>query len=266
MNLGLSEKVVVITGGGSGIGLAAALEYAREGAKVAICGRSAERLSKAAEVFRQAGFADRLFYRTCNVTLKKDVEAFAAAVSEELGPIDIWVNNAGANIIKPLTGFDEDDYQFLVDINLKSFIICSNEAARLMKGRGGVIVNASSFSAVIPNAGRGLYSACKSAVLSLTRTYAGELAAYGIRVVAYIPGQIETEMTENIYATIPREQLVANIAMRRLGTAEDLAKPIVFISSPAAGYMNGSAIEVAGAKFCVQNPGYSWEEKDDAED
>lgn len=265
MNLGLSEKVVVITGGGSGIGLAAALEYAREGAKVAICGRNAEKLTAAKEIFSQEGFADQLFFRTCDVTLKKDVEAFAAAVSEALGPIDIWVNNAGANIIKSLTEYEEDDYQFLADINLKSFIIGSNEAARQMKGRGGVIVNASSFSAVIPNAGRGLYSACKSAVLSLTRTYAGELAAFGIRVVAYIPGQIETEMTKNIYATISREKLVANIAMRRLGTAEDLAKPIVFISSPAADYMNGSAIEISGAKFCVQNPGYSWDEKANAE-
>lgn len=261
MDLELTDKVVVVTGGGSGIGLAAALAFAREGARVAICGRTLQKLEDAAGAFRLAGLDERLYYKTCDVTVSTDVAAFADAVTQALGPIDIWVNNAGSNKIKSLKLFDDADIEEIANINLKSFIICTNVAVRHMKGRGGVIVNASSFSALMPNAGRGLYSACKAAVLNLTRTYAAELASEGIRVVAYIPGQIESALTDRIIAAIGREKLIANIPMRRLGTPEDLAKPIVFIASPAAAYINGSAIEVTGAKFSVQNPGYSWEEK-----
>ncbi len=263
MELGLQDKVVVVTGGGSGIGLAAALEFAREGARVAICGRTPAKLEGAAAAFQSEGLGSRLFYRTCDVTVKIEVKAFADATAQAFGPIDIWVNNAGSNKIKSLTLFEDEDIEEIAGINLKSFVICTNVAAAQMKGRGGVIVNASSFSALMPNAGRGLYSACKAAVLNLTRTYAAELAADGIRVVAYVPGQIESALTERIIAAVGRDTLVANIPMRRLGTPEDLAKPIVFISSPAAAYINGTAIEVTGAKFSVQNPGYSWEGKTD---
>jgi len=259
MDLGLKGKVVVVTGGGSGIGLAAALAFAREGAHVAICGRTPGKLADAEAQFSEQGFP--LFTATCDVTASREAEDFATAVTRAVGPIDIWVNNAGSNQILSLVDFDDESIEKLVGINLKSFIICTNIAARAMKGRGGVIINASSFSAVIPNAGRGVYSACKSAVLSLTRTYAAELAADGIRVVSYVPGQIETEMTQRVIEAMGREKLVSNIPMRRLGTPEDLAKPIVFLASDAAGYINGCAIEVTGAKFCVQNPGYAWENR-----
>jgi len=257
MDLGLKDKVVVITGGGTGIGFAAALEFAREGARVAICGRTTQKLKDAAAQFEQLGFD--LYTKTCDVTLSNEVKAFADAVTKDLGLIDIWVNNAGSNQIKSLVEYDDEEMEMLIGINLKSFIICSNIAAKAMKGRGGVIINASSFSALIPNAGRGVYSACKSAVLNLTRTYAAELAAEHIRVVAYIPGQIVTALTIKVLQSIGKEKLISNIPMRRLGTPEDLAKPIVFLASDAAAYINGCALEVSGAKFCVQNPGYSWE-------
>ena len=257
MDLGLTGKVVVITGGGSGIGLASALAFAREGARVAICGRSQKKLDEAAAEFSKEGLA--VYTGICDVTDSADAAAFAEKVTQAVGPIDVWVNNAGSNQIKSLIDYDDANIEQMVSINLKSFIICTNVAARAMKGRGGVILNASSFAAVMPNAGRGVYSACKAAVLNLTRTYAAELAADHIRVVAYIPGQIATAMTRSVEAVIGTETLVRNIAMRRLGTPEDLAKPIVFLASDAAAYINGSALEVIGAKFAVQNPGYSWE-------
>lgn len=208
--------------------------------------------------FRKVGRT--AFSAICDVTDSQDAAAFADKVTQSVGPIDVWVNNAGSNQIKSLIDYDDADIEKLVGINLKSFIICSNIAAKAMKGRGGVILNASSFAAVMPNAGRGVYSACKAAVLNLTRTYAAELASEHIRVVAYIPGQIATAMTQSVEAVIGTQTLVRNIAMRRLGTPEDLAKPIVFLASEAAAYINGSALEVTGAKFAVQNPGYSWDD------
>ena len=258
MDLGLKDKVVVVTGGGSGIGLATALEFAREGAKVAICGRNSQKLEEAKALFAQEGLT--VYAGICDVTVSQAVADFVAEVTATVGPIHVWVNNAGSNQIKSLIDYDDEEMEKMISINLKSFIICTNAAARAMRGRGGVIINASSFAAVMPNAGRGIYSACKTAVLSLTRTYAAELAADGIRVVAYIPGQIETEMTRNVVKVIGHEKLVGNIAMRRMGQPEDLAKPIVFLASDGAGYINGCSVEVAGAKFSVQNPGYAWGE------
>ena len=120
-----------------------------------------------------------------------------------------------------------------------------------------MILNASSFSAVIPNAGRAPYSACKASVSSLTRTFAAELAKDHIRVIAYVPGMTVTEISaKNIELNGPR--LMKDIPMQRFGKPEDCAKLMVFLASDNADYINGTQIEVAGAKLCVQNPLYSY--------
>lgn len=257
MKLELEGKSVVITGGGTGIGKAAALEFLKEGCKVAVCGRRMEKLVQAKEEFKALGYD--LMIRSVDVTDYDALAAFAEEVVEEHGEINVWVNNAGSNQIKSLMDYDVEEFRSMTDKILVSVFSGSKIAATHMrKIGGGVILNASSFSAVIPNAGRAPYSACKAGVSSLTRTFAAELAKDKIRVIAYVPGMTATEISaKNIEKNGPR--LMRDIPMQRFGVAEDCAKLMAFLASDCASYINGTQIEVAGAKLCVQNPLYSYE-------
>lgn len=258
MEMNLTGKVVVITGGGTGIGKAAALEFLKEGCHVAICGRRMEKLEQVKTEYAALGYD--LMIRSVDVTNYSALSDFAQAVAQTYGGIDIWVNNAGSNQIKSLMDYDVEEFRDMTDKILVSVFSGSKIAAEHMRcqGCGGVILNASSFSAVIPNAGRAPYSACKAGVSSLTRTFAAELAKDQIRVVAYVPGMTATEISaKNIAMNGPR--LMRDIPMQRFGAPEDCAKLMVFLASDNASYISGTQIEVAGAKLCVQNPLYSYE-------
>lgn len=253
MNLGLEGKVILVTGGTSGIGKAAALAFAREGCRLAVCGRSGAKL----EALRAAFAGMPLHAERADVSRIDEMEAFAAHAAERFGRIDVWINNAGISDPMPFDETDEQAFDRMIDINLKSVFFGSAIAARHMrKTGGGVILNTSSFTSILPTAGKALYGATKAAVDSLTRTLAAELAADGIRVVSIIPGYIQTEMTEaNIEAN--RDWLLSGIALGRLGIPEDLAGAYVFLASDAASYITGISLPVAGGKLCVQNPTWS---------
>lgn len=257
MEMNLKGKTVVITGAGTGIGKAAALEFLKEGCHVAICGRRLEKLVQTYEEYKALGY--ELMYESVDVTDYDALAAFAAKVAARYGTIDVWVNNAGSNHIKSLMDYDVEEFRAMTDVILVSVFSGSKIAAEYMrKNGGGVILNASSFSAIIPNAGRAPYSACKAGVSSLTRTFAAELAKDNIRVIAYVPGMTATEISaKNIELNGPR--LMRDIPMQRFGKAEDCAKLMVFLASDNASYISGTQIEVAGAKLCVQNPLYSYE-------
>jgi 3-oxoacyl-[acyl-carrier protein] reductase len=258
MDLGLKGKVVVITGGSQGIGKAAGLEFAAEGCQVCVCARRQEKLDAAKAEFAALGY--ELFTMRTDVTKPEEIEALADAVVAKYGRIDIWINNAGVNQYKKLVDYEFDDLMRIVNTNLVSVMIGSKVAAeRMSKTGGGVILNASSYSAVTPIAGKAPYAACKSGVLSLTRSLAAEFAPYKIRVNAYIPGLIRTEISKS-NIDLFGDTMVKDIPMKRFGEPEDLAKSIVFLSSDlAAGYINGVALEISGAKRCVQNPWYAYE-------
>ncbi|MDY3282776.1 SDR family NAD(P)-dependent oxidoreductase [Dysosmobacter sp.] len=258
MEMNLTGKTVVITGAGTGIGKAAALEFLKEGCNVAICGRRLEKLEEAKAEFAAQGY-DKVLARSVDVTDYDALAAFADEVEQTFGQINVWINNAGSNHIKSLMDYDVEEFRAMADVILVSVFSGSKIAAEHMrKIGGGVILNASSFSAVIPNAGRAPYSACKAGVSSLTRSFAAELAKDNIRVVAYVPGMTATEISaKNIAMNGPA--LMSSIPMQRFGTPQDLAKLIVFLASDNAGYINGTQVEVAGAKFCVQNPLYSYQ-------
>jgi 3-oxoacyl-[acyl-carrier protein] reductase len=256
MDLNLKNKVVVITGGATGIGKATALEFLREGCRVAICGRRQEKLDEAKSFFREQGF--NIISETCDATDYESLFSFAKTVYDTWGSIDIWVNNAGGNQIKSLTDYSTDEFRYIIDLNLTTVFNGCKTAWQFMKNRGGVILNAASFAAIAPSAGRAPYSAAKAGVVSLTRTFAAEFAKDQIRVLAYIPGMIKTDMSRASIERYP-ELLIRDIPMKRFGEPEDLAKVLVFISSDAAGYMNGTAVEISGGKRCVQNPQYSYE-------
>ncbi|MGI6181574.1 MAG: SDR family NAD(P)-dependent oxidoreductase [Agathobaculum sp.] len=258
MELGLKNKVVVITGGSQGIGRAAALEFAREGCKVCVCARRMEKLEQLRADFAAEGF-DVLTFRA-DVAQYDELEAFADAVIAAHGRIDIWINNAAVNQYKLLLDYDAEEFNRIVRTDLTAVFSGSKIAAqRMIPTGGGVILQASSYSSITPSAGRAPYAACKSGVMSLTRTMAAEFAPYHIRVAAYIPGMIRTELTAEGIAKYG-DAMVRDVPMKRLGEPEDLAKAIVFLASDqAAGYINGVGLEISGAKRCVQNPWYAYD-------
>ncbi|MGE4354721.1 MAG: SDR family NAD(P)-dependent oxidoreductase [Oscillospiraceae bacterium] len=257
MELGLKDKVVVITGGSQGIGKAAALEFAREGCRVCVCARRQAKLDATKAEFKALGFD--LFTRAVDVTKYGELEQFANEITNEFGHIDVWVNNAGVNQYKFLIDYDVDDFKRIIDTNLTAVFMGAKIAALHMKNSGGgVILNCSSYSAVTPIAGKAPYAAAKTGVLSLTKTMAAEFAPYNIRVVAYIPGLIRTEISKE---NIDRfgDSMLRDIPMKRYGEPEDLAKSLVFLASDCAGYIDGVSVEISGAKRCVQNPWYPYD-------
>ena len=256
MDLHLKDKVVVITGGGTGIGKAAAMEFLREGARVIILGRRTEVLEEAAREAAGEGLA--LEYESCDVTDRALTEETADRIMEKHSRLDVWVNNAGMAIDKPFLSFTDEDFEKITSINQKAVFTGTQIAAqRMKKQKSGVILNASSYCAKIPHANGVLYAATKAAVSNMTRATAAALAPYGIRVVGYIPGMIVTPISESMIGQY-REKFIKDISLGRLGRPEDLAKPLVFLASDAAAYITGIDLEISGGKFAVQDCAMGW--------
>lgn len=256
MDLKLKDKVVAITGGTSGIGEEVALAFANEGSKVAVCGRSAEKIEALKKRFEEAGH--ELFSMSVDVANSAELKAFTEAVTEKYGRLDVFINNAGLNIRKPFDQYTEEEWHHVVDIDFKAvYFGCAFAAEQMRKTGGGVIINTSSFTSVIPTCGLALYSASKAAVDQLTKVLSAELAADNIRVVSIQPGMTVTPLTKDNCAK-NFDGLVSSIAMKRLAMPEDIVPGYLFLASEAAGYINGIALQVAGAKFTAQNPHYSY--------
>ncbi|HWR39785.1 MAG TPA: SDR family oxidoreductase [Patescibacteria group bacterium] len=260
MELGLAEKVVVITGGSDGIGKACALKFLQEGCKVAICARNKEKLAAAAKECSQLGFS--IIAASVDVVNGRDVENFAATVAAEYGRIDVWINNAGFYPQKLVMDMEENEWDEVMDTNLKSIFIGAKTAAKYMKKqKSGVILNAASIAAFFPSVGSGAYATSKAAVLCFTKVVAGELAPWNIRVASYVPGLTETEMTKQVIQQ-NRAKLTEQIPLNRVGTADEIAEAVVFLASDAARYITGTHIEVSGGKLCVQNSAAAWKQAD----
>ena len=254
-NLGLEGKTVVITGGATGIGFATAKEFARQGANVAICGRSLTKLEAAKAEMAAEGL--NLYTEVLDVCDAEKLYAFGDHVCEKFGGVDIWLNNAGIAITKPLLEFTDEEWDKVMDLNLKAVFHGCQYAARKMieQGRGGVILNAASFQALMPAAAAVPYSTSKAGIVAFSRAFAGEMAVHNIRVLSYVPGVISTPMAID---WLQETNQIQNIPSHRYGCPEDLADTLVFVSSDRASYINGVTIEVTGGKFCVQNPRYSF--------
>lgn len=263
MELHLVGKVAVISGGATGIGKAAAIEYMKEGVQVAVFGRRLSVLEAFASEAAQMGYS--VYYEAVDVADKEQVQAFADHVYEKFGHIDIWVNNAGISIDKELMEFTDADWELINKINVDGVYNGIRIAAGYMKKQNsGVIINASSYAALIPHANGVIYAASKASVSSLTRSTGAALAPYGIRVVGYIPGMIQTGISEEFIAQY-HDKFIKDISSGRLGVPEDLAKPIVFLSSDAAGYITACDIQITGGKFAVQDCAMPWRMKEEKE-
>ena len=182
----------------------------------------------------------------CNVADYQATEAMIRKVTDDFGRLDILVNNAGITRDGLLMKMSEEDYDTVLDTNLKGPFHCIRFAARqMLRQRGGRIINLSSVSGILGNAGQANYSASKAGVIGLTKSAARELASRGITVNAVAPGFIETEMTAVLPEKV-RESAVAQIPMGAFGTAEDVAEAVAFLASDSARYITGQTIHVDG--------------------
>ncbi len=256
MDLELNGKVVLVTGAGAGMGQKIALRFAREGAQLILNDLKEDYCRETASLAAEVGA--KVTAVAADVSSGAAVGEMFGRIDREIGRLDVLVNNAGLLRPKNIVDLPEDEWDKLIGVNLKSVFLCSKAAIPLMRRAGsGVIANASSFTAVIPSAGLSAYSAAKAAVANLTRTMAGELAPYGIRVVGYIPGVIETNLTLAMRQS-NLQGLVDPIALRRCGKPEEVADVVVFLCSGPARYMSGALVEISGGKFCVQNASAAW--------
>lgn len=257
LDLKLDDKVVIVTGGAAGIGKAVAKAFLQQGAIVAVCDKNAEKLQETRLEFAQQGYD-----LDCSVVDICDYQSFAAFVYdvyERYQRLDVFVNNAGGGYFKPLIDYTPEEFKLITDVNYTSVFVGTQLAAKCMKKQqGGVILNGSSFSALIPNAGKAVYSASKAAILNITRSFAAELAADHIRVVSYLPGLIIAGAAEEKIKRMG-DKLISEIASHRLGRPEDIANVLIFLASDYASYINGTQIEITGGKFCTQNPNWAFE-------
>jgi len=252
MDLNLKGKVVVITGGAGGIGFATAQAFAKEGAKVAVCDIDAAKLQEAAAQFQQAGIS--LYTEVVDVSVPQQLNDLADHVVSALGSLDIWINNAG--ILCPTGFFDISEalWDKVFDINVKHVFFGCQAAARHMKKTGGVILNTCSSAYFMPGSMGIHYSASKSAVASITKTVAGVLAPYGIRVNAVAPGTVMTPMMAN---DPPR---ALGNALQRPAEPEEIADAFLYLASDHASYVTATVMDVTGGKYCIQDAERPWQQ------
>lgn len=248
-------RVVVVTGGSSGIGYATAKSFLEEGAKVAITGRNAARLERAERELSKLG--DVLAVRG-DVSKAADAKRMVTEATRKLGPIDVLVNNAGVYVNKPVEAFTEREYDEIMDINLKGTFLCTKYAiAGMIQRKRGVIVNVSSDSGLVGTAGSSVYCASKGGMVLFTKAVALDHAKDGIRVNVICPGEVKTPMMERDAADSGRgfeeyyRRLVDPIPMRRAATADEIARGILFLASDESSYMTGAALSVDGGSTAM---------------
>jgi 3-oxoacyl-[acyl-carrier protein] reductase len=238
----LSGQVALVTGGSRGIGLAIARELADAGAKVAVVARDETRAQQAADSL--PGEGHRGF--SADVADAAQVAELVKRVEEEMGSLDVLVTNAGVTRDNVLMRLKDEDWSDVLDTNLKGAFNTIRAASRgMMKRRAGRIINISSVVGLMGNKGQANYAASKAGLIGLTKSVAKELASRGILVNAVAPGYIETDMTAEL-PEAAREMLMAQIALGRLGTPEDIAPVVRFLAGPGAAYMTGQVLVVDG--------------------
>lgn len=243
--MGLENKVAVVTGASRGIGRAIALELAAQGAKVVVnySGSAAKAEEVVTEIKQTGGEAIAV---QANVADADSVQALMKTAVDTFGSLDILVNNAGITRDNLLMRMKEDEWDDVLNTNLKGVFLCTKAVTRqMMKQRAGRIINISSIVGVAGNAGQANYVAAKAGVLGLTKTTAQELASRNILVNAIAPGFITTEMTDALPEEL-KEAMLKQIPLARLGQPEDIAKAVVFFASDAANYITGQTLQIDG--------------------
>ncbi len=241
-------KTALVTGAARGIGRAIALELARGGASLALNDVNEAAANEAIELAQQAGSPRAKFYKF-DVADSAACDAAVDAVVSEFGGLHILVNNAGISLDALLLRFKDEDWKKTLDINLTGAFNLMRAAARpLIKAKGGAIVNIASVVGEMGNGGQAAYSASKGALIALTKTVARELASRNVRVNAVAPGFIDTPMTQALPEAAKTKMFEA-IPLARLGTPQDIADCVAWLSSDKASYVTGAVIRVNGGMY-----------------
>ena len=284
MDLGLKGKTAVVTGGSKGIGYAVAKTFLEEGANVFICARNAEEVDAAVRSLTRAtapsgtavsdGMAmpaaisahtvyGAVYGTAADMTVEEDVYRAAKEAYDRFGSLDCWINNVGASFPKEGEEYREQDIEKITKVCFFSTIYGTQAAFRYMKKTGGSIINISSLAARCGTVGAStLYGPLKSAVIKLAVSFAGEYAAYGVRVNSVLPGFTATPA---VAANIKPDYLKRNAddtLLRRVAVPEEIAAPVVFLCSSRASYITGTSLEVSGGRSIVLNPEYSYVKKE----
>jgi 3-oxoacyl-[acyl-carrier protein] reductase len=243
----MKGQTAVVTGGGRGIGKTIAECFARRGADIVVVDVNLDIAKEAADQISALGV--KSLPVKADVSKAADVSAIFESAAKEFQRVDVLVNNAGITRDGLLMRMSEEDWDAVMDINLKGTFLCCKEAVRLMaKQRYGRIINISSVVGFMGNAGQANYTASKAGVIGLTKTIAREYASRGVTVNAVAPGFIKTAMTDALPENIKNEMMKI-IPLARFGSVEDVAEAAAFFASAGAGYITGQVIHVNGGMY-----------------
>ncbi|MFH0915513.1 MAG: glucose 1-dehydrogenase [bacterium] len=243
----LSGKTALVTGSTRGIGRGLALGLARQGADLIVTSRNQKDCELTAEEIRALGRV--VLARSCDVTDRQSVQDLATAVLGEFGRIDILVNNAGTALTKPAEDLTEEDWDRVIDVDLKGVFLCSTIFGRhMIAQRAGKIINIASMLGLVADKQILPYCVAKGGVVQMTRAHALEWAKYNIQVNALCPGYVKTPMNEADIMGNERiySHIIGKMPMRRLGEVGELIGPLVFLASDASSYMTGQTLVIDG--------------------
>ena len=244
LTVDLKDQVALVTGASRGIGKAIAIALGRCGAKVACVARDTAKLAETVAAITEAGGQAEAF--ECDVTNGEAVGALVESIAEKWGRLDVLVNNAGITRDTLLPRMGDDQWDDVINTNLRGAFLFTRAATRpMMSQRYGRIINISSVSGQIGNAGQANYSASKAGLIGFTRTVSKELAGRKITVNAVAPGFIESEMTAALGDAL-QDQVKTRIPAKRLGTPDEVADVVLFLAAPSSAYITGQTITIDG--------------------
>jgi len=244
LSANLTDQVALVTGASRGLGKAIAIELARNGARVACVGRDADKLAETVASIEKAGGKGEAF--ACSVQQRQSVDELVDKIASQWGRLDILVNNAGVTRDTLLPRMSDEQWDEVIATNLTGAFLFARAASRhMMMAKYGRIINVSSVTGLIGNAGQTNYAATKAGLIGFTRSLSRELAGRKVTINAVAPGFIESDMTKALGPAL-LEDAKKRIPAKRLGTALDVAAAVLFLASPAAAYVTGQVIVVDG--------------------
>lgn len=247
---GLKGKTIIVTGGGGGIGSATCLRLAQEGAQLAVLDRDLTAAQATARRITDSG--GKALALACDITRRADVDAALHTIAQQLGPVDVLVNNAGWDVFKPFTQTAPEEWERLIAINLVGALHMHHAVLPGMtERRSGRIVNVASDAARVGSSGEAVYAACKGGLVAFSKTLAREHARHGITVNVVCPGPTDTALLAGVTDAAPnpdklRDAFTKAIPLGRLGQPQDLAGAIAFFASDDAGFITGQVLSVSG--------------------